>query len=267
MHAEFPAPGEPPAQEEPQINGEPALGVGTARTVGPARRHPLVRAARAVLDLLVPMACVECGDEGSPLCLRCEPTLPSLRRPYCSRCAEPNAPLICRRCSQTHPAFDRIRAPYLAEGAARELIHRLKYNDARAYSERIAELLAAFVEREQIGADVIMPVPLHPSRERERGYNQSALIARDLARAVGIATDSRSLRRVTGGPAQVTLPGADARRAGVEGAFECEPISAVTVLLIDDVVTTGATMSDCARALKRAGARVVVGLAFTRQRH
>jgi len=92
----------------------------------------LKRAARGVLDFVVPMACVECGRERSPLCERCERGLPRLRRPQCGRCAEPSSPLVCHRCSENPPAFDRIVAPYLAQGSARELVHRLKYNDARA---------------------------------------------------------------------------------------------------------------------------------------
>jgi ComF family protein len=230
----------------------------------PAFRR-LKRAVRRVLNLVVPMSCAACGREGSPLCERCEHDMPALKRPFCSRCAEPNSPLICRRCAETRPAFDQVLAPYLAQGAARELVHRLKYNDARAYSERIAGLLEEFLRRESISGDVIVPVPLHPSRERRRGYNQSALIARDLGRLTGIEVDSRSLRRVTKSVPQVTLSGADERRAAVEAAFECEPVSVGTVVLVDDVVTTGATMSECAKALKRGGAGRVVGVAFTRQ--
>ena len=225
----------------------------------------LQRAVRGVLDLVVPMACVTCGRDGSPLCERCEHDMPSLKRPFCSRCAEPNSTLICRRCAETRPAFDKIVAPYLARGAARELVHKLKYNDARAYSERIAGLLAEFLDRESISGDVISPVPLHPARERRRGYNQSALIARDLGRFTGVEVDTRSLRRIAKGVPQVTLSGADERRAAVEAAFECEPVATGTVILIDDVVTTGATMSECAAALKRAGATRVIGVAFTRQ--
>lgn len=144
-------------------------------------------------------------------------------------------------------------------------MHKLKYNDARAYSERIAGLLALFMEREGIDGDLLIPVPLHGSRERRRGYNQSALIARDLGRVTGIAVADRALRRVRQGVPQVTLLRASERREAVGGAFECAPVAPVTVLLVDDVVTTGATLSGCARALKNAGADRVLGLAFTRQ--
>ena len=159
----------------------------------------LKRAVRVVLDLVVPMACVTCGREGSPLCERCEADMSALKRPFCSRCAEPNSALVCRRCAETRPAFDQIVAPYLAQGAARELVHKLKYNDARAYSERIAGLLSEFLDRESVSGDAIVPVPLHPSRERRRGYNQSAIITRDLGRLTGIEVDSRSLRRIVKG--------------------------------------------------------------------
>ncbi len=230
----------------------------------------LKRAARAVSDLVVPMACVECGREGSPLCERCKRGLARLRRPQCVRCADPNAPLVCRRCAENPPAFDRIIAPYLAQGSARELVHGLKYNDARAYAERVAGLLADYLRYESVSGDLIVPVPLHPSKERRCGYNQSGLIAQNLGRLMGIDLDARSLRRVSKGAPQVTLSTADERRAAVEGAFGCEPVGAspipgAGILLVDDVVTTGAKMSDCAWALKRAVAGTVLGVAFTRQ--
>ena len=129
----------------------------------------------------------------------------------------------------------------------------------------MAGLLGDFLRYESVSGDLIVPVPLHPSKERRRGYNQSGLIAQNLGRLMGIDLDARSLRRVSKGVPQVTLSTADRRRAEVQGAFECEPVAAPVILLVDDVVTTGATMSDCARALKRAGAETVLGVAFTRQ--
>jgi ComF family protein len=163
------------------------------------------------------------------------------------------------------PDFDGIRTPFLYDSHAWQLIHRLKYNNARAYAGRMAELLAEFMAANDWEADVVVPVPLHSRRERARGYNHSELLARDLGRHTGIAVVTSALTRTKDTSPQVSLPRAEQRRRNVQGAFECRlDMGGRNVLLVDDVVTTGATMSACAKALKRAGAGSVWGLAFAR---
>ena len=162
--------------------------------------------------------------------------------------------------------MDGIRAPYLMENGARDMVYSLKYRNLRALAPELGRLLAEYLESTPIASDVLMPVPLHPRRERERGYNQSVHLARELGRRTGLAIDTQTLRRTRNTPPQVSINGHEERRSNTDSAFECiSSVDGSRVLLLDDVVTTGSTMAACARALKDAGARSVWGLALARQ--
>ena len=225
----------------------------------------LPRLTGAVLDLLLPLSCAVCHREGRFLCPECEETLPRLEEPYCSVCADPGSSRLCDWCASTRPAIAGIRAPYLFEGAVREMVHSLKYRNLRAAAPDLAGLLSAFLETNPIPADVLMPVPLHGRGERERGYNQSELVARELSKRTGVPMQTRGLRRVRNTPPQVLMASHQERRRNMEGAFGCTAnLSGQRVLLIDDVVTTGSTMFACAEALGAAGATSVWGLALAR---
>ena len=235
----------------------------TAMTTRPP--GPLARIGSALLDLVMPLNCVGCGKEGSALCDVCALGLPRLREPSCAICARPGTAGTCYPCLASPPDVDGIRAPFLYDGHARQLVHRLKYNNARSYAGRLAELLAEFMAASAWEADVIVPVQLHPRRERARGYNHSELLVRDLGRNTSIAVMTSALVRTKDTPPQVSLRKAEQRRRNVRGAFECRrDMDGMNVLVVDDVVTTGATMSACAEALKEAGAGSVWGLAFAR---
>ena len=124
--------------------------------------------------------------------------------------------------------------------------------------------MARHLDSARLSPDVIAPVPLHGRRERERGYNQSSLLAREVSRRAGIGS-AQALRRTRDTPSQTAMS-IEERRRNVDGAFECAgDVRGRRVLLVDDVVTTGATMSACAATLKAAGATRVWGLAFARQ--
>ena len=218
------------------------------------------------LDLLLPLRCVGCDREGRFLCERCHDGLPRLSRPYCSVCSAPGGPDPCEWCVSERPAIEGVRAPYLMDGAVRDAVHALKYRGYRAGAPALARLMAGYLSSHAIAATDLVPVPLHRRRERERGYNQSELLAKELGRLIGLPVDGGLLRRTRYGPPQVSLDGHEQRRGNVEGAFECRgPVNGVEALLIDDVVTTGSTMSACASALKAAGATSVWGLALARQ--
>ena len=226
----------------------------------------LSRLASSVLELLMPLSCAVCHREGRHLCLDCEAALPRLEKPYCPTCAEPRSSALCRWCAEMPPAIDGIRAPYLMDGVVREMVHSLKYQNLRASAPDLGRLLATFLERNPTGADVLVPVPLHRRRESERGYNQSKLLAKELGKNIGLLVETRALRRTKNSPPQVSIAGHEERRRNTEGAFECtSSMDGQRVLLIDDVVTTGSTMSACASALKAVGARSVWGLALARQ--
>lgn len=226
----------------------------------------LSRLTGPLLDLLLPPFCAVCEREGSFLCADCEGALPRLRQPYCNICSSPGSPGMCHWCAAGPLATDGIRAPYLMEGSVRELVYRLKYRNLRVLAPDLGRLLREYLVSHPIAADVIIPVPLHRRRQRERGYNQSELLARELGALTGVAVDKRALRRTRNAPPQVSIDGHEERRQNVEGAFECTTsLDGTHVLLIDDVVTTGSTMSACASALKNAGASSVWGLVFARQ--
>ncbi len=225
------------------------------------------RVAGPVLDLLLPLSCAVCGHEGQLLCSACEPSLPRLQQPYCSICAWPGRRGVCSRCATSSPAIGRIRAPYLFEGAVREMVHDFKCRNLRAAAPTLGALLADHLKRNPMAADVLMPVPLHGSSERLRGYNQSELLARAIARETGTPLESRALRRTKKTLPQMSMDGYAQRMGNIQGAFDCAgDFDGADILLIDDVVTTGSTMSACAQALKASGAGSVRGLALARQR-
>ena len=232
----------------------------------PVRSKGLSRVVGAALDLVFPPTCAVCSTEGRFLCKGCETSLPRLQKPSCLMRASPGAASLCSWCARTAPASDGIRAPYLMEGAVRDMVYSLKYRNLRASAPKLARLMTGYLESEPMPAKVLMPVPLHSRRERERGYNQSELLSRELSNATGIPLETGSLRRTHNTPPQVSMESPDERRLNIQGAFDCASnVDTVEVLLIDDVITTGSTISACARALKDAGASSVWGLALARQ--
>lgn len=161
--------------------------------------------------------------------------------------------------------IDGIRSAVLFDGVLREAVHRLKYASARNLADPLAEMMAQFWYQTPLPADVLMPVPLHPHRERERGYNQSMLLAQALGRRIGLAVLPNALVRCRNTVSQTTL-NARERRANVAEAFECvsEAVRGKRVLLIDDVCTTGATLEACSVALRQGGALSVWALTLAR---
>lgn len=168
---------------------------------------------------------------------------------------------ICYTCSRETPRFDSARSAVRYEGAVGDALRDLKYNSSLWVVDDLAELLLACVSAEYPNAvfDLVAPVPLHPSRRRSRGYNQSALIAASLARRMGLLYKERSARRVRPTVTQTGLT-APQRAANVSGAFRAglfARLNGKRILLVDDVMTTGATVDACAGALKEGGAASV----------
>lgn len=225
----------------------------------------LSRLTGSALDLLYPPSCAVCGREGRFVCETCEPELPRLLAPYCMRCASPGREVYCRLCTATPPHFDGVTAPYVHRGPVRDLVHNLKYNNVRTSAPELGLLMAGHLASGSVQADVLAPVPLHSRRERNRGYNQSVLLARAVSEAMDIPLEERLLTRTRDTAPQVTMKSPEERRRNIEDAFECAgEVSGANVLLIDDVVTTGGTMSACAKPLKTAGAESVWGLSLAR---
>ncbi len=227
------------------------------------------RVLSATLDLLFPRRCVGCEEEGSFLCTRCEAALPRLFPPFCRQCAQPLASSdMCSRCRETPLAgLEGIRAPYLMEGAVRDCIHRLKYQDFRALGRVLGGLLGSHVTELALPASVLVPVPLHPRRLRARGYNQATLLARAVGRQLGLPVAEGVLRRSRAAPPQATSSDMEERRRNVEGSFTVRDgsLAGSAVLLVDDVCTTGSTLSACAGALKATGVTSVWAVTVARE--
>jgi ComF family protein len=224
----------------------------------------LARARHLLLNELLPERCGICGRYGSFLCGDCVALLPLAAKPRCIRCWQP-ASGLCPRCDEYGSDCTAVRAPYRYDAGARRLVTEVKYGGMFSLARPMAVLLGSYWVSTGISADIVMSVPLHTRRERQRGFNQSALLAQPLAETLGLPYDGGTLKRCRSTPPQARLAHEDARRSNVRGAFVCKEdgVTGVRVLLIDDVTTTGATLGACAVALFQQGAAAVFGLAFT----
>lgn len=233
--------------------------------------------ARGVLDVLLPPHCLACDSrvmEQGALCPDCFGGLHLIVEPFCRLCGVPFAHEgvgeggLCPSCLAGPPAFARARAAFAYNEAARRLILPLKHGDRTELAAPLARHMARAGVALLDEAEVIVPVPLHPRRLFLRRYNQAALLAARLGRLAGRAVVPDALRRVRRTPSLGEL-GAAARRAVLEGAIRVAPrarprIEGRRVLLVDDVLTSGATAGACAEALLAAGAVRVEVLAVAR---
>ena len=219
----------------------------------------------ALADLFYPQRCVGCYRRASDLlCRACFEALPLIGRPFCARCGMPSAfeTSVCDECKGVDFGFESARAPLRYTGVGKEIIHSLKYQGYTRVVEKLATPLMLSVLDNQGRFDAVVPVPLHRSRLRRRGFNQAELLARSLANEIkSPVSDTIQVVRKTRD--QVELSAAE-RRENVSGAFRAGGRVRGTILLIDDVFTTGATMSSCAETLLRAGAQEVHGLSLCR---
>lgn len=226
------------------------------------------RGIEAALSFLYPEVCQVCGRERAGpaegfVGASCRKAVRFITPPFCERCGLPFAgdirhPFECSNCREMDLHFSHARSAVAARGLVLELIHRYKYERALWLEPLLAGLLvaaAAPVLRSEAW-DVIVPVPLHPWKRREREFNQAERLARALSRATGLPLETRVLRRVVPTRTQTRLSRSE-RAANVRHAFAVRggrPLRGRRVVLVDDVLTTGATTSACARALRAAGA-------------
>jgi ComF family protein len=225
---------------------------------------PLVtKFKRIALDLLFPQWCIGCGREGDYICRSCRQSLSLITPPLCPVCGRPQPDgILCPECSGRTAEIDGIRSPFIFDGVMRQAIHELKYRNLRALAVPLARLLRDYIMANPLPAEVLVPVPLHRKRWRERGYNQSGLLARELGKLSGLMVVDDCLVRQQHTPPQARTASVSERRNNVVGAFTCRDgrLHSKQVLLIDDVTTSGATLNACAGALKAAGATSVWGL-------
>ena len=236
----------------------------------------------AVASILFPAPCRACGailDSGGriPLCSSCLAAIEPITGPQCERCGKPilsavaaqtSQLLLCHMCRRELYDFDFARSYAKYDGPLVRAVTALKYDEVTPLGAWFAERLAALVRASPapFAADAVVPVPLHAARLRERGYNQAELIARPLARILGIPFRSYLLVRTKPRPDKLKLTIRERWRS-VRGAYATRggaQVDKIRVLLVDDVMTTGATLDACSRALRRAGAARVVGLTVAR---
>jgi competence protein ComFC len=225
-------------------------------------------ALSTTLGLFYPEVCALCQDEPATpregyVGAKCRRQVQFVRPPFCQRCGLPFAgditsPFDCTNCRTLELHFSYARAAVVARTVVLEAIHHFKYSRALWFENFLAELLvaeAAPVLRGQKGS-YIVPVPLHPLKQREREFNQAEILAARLSRATGIPLNAQLLRRVKATATQTRLK-RDQRATNMHGAFAAREGAALDgerIIVVDDVFTTGATTNDCARALRKAGA-------------
>lgn len=214
-----------------------------------------------IQDYLLPPTCILCGNPGyhsRDICHSCYTHLPR-NNLCCYRCAEILAtpittPVLCGRCLSRHPAFDETYAPFIHQGAIRHLISTLKFGANYKNARLLGMLLAEHLKQTAEQPDLILPVPLHKARYRQRGFNQAIEIARTVAKELQIPLDLTSCRRHRDTPHQTQLP-AKKRRKNLKNAFSViKPMHAQHIAILDDVMTTGSTAHELAYILKKAGA-------------
>lgn len=225
-------------------------------------------------NLVIPIFCHECGrrlltEENPCFCPACWERSPRVERPFCTVCGEPQAGregfgalqnFPCEKCRSRGPrAFRRLYSAALYHGAIGEAIRLLKFYEKRTLLPALGEVLREFVTREMEPEQytMLVPVPLYRVRRRERGFNQSELLAREILGEFPHATLADSLTRIRPTHVQSRLKSPEDRKANVAGAFmvtEPDSVAGASVLLVDDVVTSGSTVEECCKVLREAGA-------------
>jgi ComF family protein len=217
------------------------------------------------LEFVYPTRCVSCGAGGELLCGECAEELAPLARWNCLVCGRPAVGGVTHSVCRSRWAPERFLAAFPYRGPARRLVQALKYRRLR----RVAQIMANFLinELQEVGVEFgpqarVAPIPLSFWRKNSRGFNQAELLARELAKGLGLEFRPELLRKVRDTSSQVSLTRPE-RKANVRGVFAVSgKLSGEDILLVDDVVTTGATVREAARMLKKAGARQVWVLAF-----
>lgn len=220
-----------------------------------------------LLDWIYPPVCASCGKPGFTFCPACLDKTRLIGKNICNICRKPilSSHMTCDRCLSSPPIYSGMRSWALYEGVVRDGIHSLKYKNNLALGYFFAAYLIPIIKSTYWNPDLIIPVPLSKSHLKDRGYNQSALIARPISSNLRIPFESRALIRNRETSSQVNLT-AEERHKNVEDAFSGNPakLEGKIVLLVDDVITTGATMENCTKALLTAGAKKVYCISVAR---
>ena len=226
----------------------------------------------AALDLVFPAVCPLCATRlgpgrRDPLCAACWASFERLTPPFCDCCGVPMPSATrprCAACAEMPPPFDYAHAAAAYGDSVREAVHALKFGGRRSLAGPLGDLVVDHCAARADRPDVLVPVPLARRRERERGFNQALLLAERIGERVGVPVRARWLVRLRATAAQSDLSAAE-RRGNVAGAFAgSSAVAGRHVVIVDDVVTTGATVAECARALRAAGASRIGVIAVAR---
>lgn len=238
-------------------------------------RQTIAQSARLALDIALPLQCVACREPvaSDGVCAACWSQLSFIAPPFCSRLGipfvyDPGPDILSMQAIAAPPAYHRARAAVRYDEVARTLVHHLKYNDRTDLAPTMGRWMARAGHELLVDADVLVPVPLHWRRAFSRRFNQSGALAKAIGHASGVPVARDALRRVRPTEHQIGLSRAQ-RATNVQGAFKVPPegrheIQGRRIVLVDDVLTSGATSDACARALLRARAAQVDLLVFAR---
>ena len=222
-----------------------------------------------LLDIFYPKHCVGCGKYGQYVCIKCAETIEPIVTSTCPECGKIiKLGNFCQKCKQKLKVklSGIIVSARYEVGPTREMIHHLKYSGFIEIADMLAELMVQRIKRENMPKETLLiPVPLHKSRQSERGFNQSELLAKYISKKTNIPYKNGLLRNKST-PTQVSLTGVE-RRANLDGVFTCTDkrlIRGKNILLVDDVTTTYSTLNECAKELISAGAKRAYGLVVVR---
>ncbi|PWB55143.1 MAG: hypothetical protein C3F13_05330 [Anaerolineales bacterium] len=221
--------------------------------------YRLYRLIWEALDWVYPPSCGGCARPGVRWCEACEQQTHELIQPFCPMCGNPSVEnKLCQRCRETQPFFTQLRSHTAFAGPIREAIHRLKYGGDMGLGEGLASPMVSSLQKLNWSLDLVTSVPLGLVRLKERGYNQASLLARPIALSMSLPFRPRALQRIRETRSQVGL-NVNERRANMVDAFQANKriVEGKSVLVVDDVATSGATLNACAKSLREAGATIV----------
>ena len=229
-------------------------------------KYHLYRSFWAGIDFLFPPLCGGCGKSGTRWCWACREVVTLIPDPKCEICGLPQTDVgICPSCQQTQPYYQKLRSWVVFEGTIRKALHKMKYRQDLGLGDSLAVEMFSYTNQLNWNVDIVLPVPLGKERMKKRGYNQVSLFALPLALAMGWKYNAHVLKRAKETISQVGLS-KEERKNNVHDAFvaNSRKVEGKSVLIMDDVSTTGATLNSCAKALIDGGASEVYALSLAR---